>query len=242
MISTLSSLGFGTGTEQEFVAVAEKLAATVTVVPGDPYAVWQSSSGAELWFHVSATGSEIVGFTPFFAGESRVPLRLTARIPGPAGNPHEGLIAAELTPAPGLPGIHPLVFEAVDALRHATLVLPREEKACIVAFAHQMKAFASAAEFEQRHANDLSFAPQSFVPLGLFTGADSQPSASALIVGRVARHRQTANEITGQPFHALLVEGLDATYDVVADPQAVEGAIVVGGTVEVTGTLFGRLL
>jgi len=242
MISTLSSLGFGTGSEQEFITLAERLATTVPVVPGDPYAVWQSPSGAELWFHVSPDGTEIVGFTPFFAGESRVPVRLTARYPGNANTPHEGIVAAELAPEPGLPGIHPLVYESVDTLRHRTLSLPSEGHARIVGFAHQVKAFASAADFEAARASDLTFAPQSFVPLGLFAGADAPPSAAALIVGRLARHREAVNEITGQPFHALFVEGLDASYDIVADPAAVEGALAAGGTVEVTCTLFGRLL
>jgi len=242
MISTLSSLGFGTGSEQEFIALAEKLATTVTVVPGDPYAVWRSPSGAELWFHVSPDGTEIVGFTPFFAGESAIPLRLTARYTANPDTPHEGCIVAELAPEPGAPGVHPLAFEAVDALRHRDLALPHQGPARIVGFAHQIKAFASAEAFEAARNADLPFAPQSFVPLGLFQDTDTPPSASALVVGRVVRNREAVNEITGQPFHALVVEGLDATYDIVADPNAVEGAIARNGTVEVTCTLFGRLL
>lgn len=247
MVSTLSTLGFDTGPEAEFVKLAEKLAATVQVTPGNPYAVWRAKSGVELWFHVTADGSEIVGFTPYFKGESRVPVRIATRYPRAGDSTHEGLLVGELTPAAGLPGLHPLVLEAVDFVDTASRPLPFSGHAQIVGFAHQLKAFASAEDYEAQQLAEPKFAARSFVPLGLFgmqddAGETAAPSTTALVVGEVMRHRHVTNEETGQQFHWLLVEGLEAAYDIVAESDAVEGDLAAGRTVEVTCNLVSRLI
>ncbi len=54
-------------------------------------------------------------------------------------------------------------------------------------------------------------------------------------------YRRLTNEATNTPYDWMLVETLDATIDVVADPAIVSGAIVEGGTIETTVLLFGRL-
>jgi hypothetical protein len=42
--------------------------------------------------------------------------------------------------------------------------------------------------------------------------------------------------------HWLLVESLEATFDIVADPEVVLGEITAGGTIEAAVMMFGRLL
>jgi len=48
--------------------------------------------------------------------------------------------------------------------------------------------------------------------------------------------------VTGHSFHWLLVETLEATVDILADPEIVAGDVTKGGTVEVACLLFGRLV
>ena len=61
--------------------------------------------------------------------------------------------------------------------------------------------------------------------------ADTRPVARLLV-----------NEATAQNFHWLLVESLEASYDIVADPSVVSGEITQGGTIECACWMFGRIL
>ena len=73
--------------------------------------------------------------------------------------------------------------------------------------------------------------------------ATTKPSDSA--TGRASLQPPATVKVWDVPtrtFHWLLVESLAATFDIVADPDVVEGDIVEGGTVEVGCVLIGRLI
>ncbi|RMG40631.1 MAG: hypothetical protein D6732_03155 [Methanobacteriota archaeon] len=48
-----------------------------------------SECGAELWLQTDAN-NELVGMTPFFAGDARIRVRLVARVARPDDTPLEG--------------------------------------------------------------------------------------------------------------------------------------------------------
>lgn len=249
MASNLSSIGFAYDDDETFTADMTKLAEQAAAGgSGKAYAVWHSPNGAELWFHVKADGSQIVGLTPFFDGTSKVSIRVQAIFQRPGDSDFEGAVTAWVAPGDDEQGTYPIVFDAPDYLAIPRSPEPFVGNARIVGFAHQLRAFPNAEAYSEAQPDDLKFAPQAFIPIGMFAteGEDGDdappPSSSAMVTGTVSAHKVLSNDITGQTFHALAVETLEATIDIVADPAIMEGTISKGCTVEVSCTLFGRLL
>lgn len=262
MSGNLSCIGFTFASEaadQAFRGAVERMAAEARerlVVAAGEYALWRSRTGAEVWVHLapeSADGErEIVGLTPFFEGESEVPVRLAARLRRPEDNAFEGAWSAWVAPDADDAGAYPLTVDAVDAAATAEIALPANAVLRVVCFARELAAFAFEDEFLRSDARQVDLAPQAFIPIGLFAAAAgdesdaeaaiAQPSSTALLTGRVVEHARLVNEMTGLPFEWLLVESLEATYDVVVDPACVVCEIRPGGTVQVAGWMVARVL
>lgn len=251
MASNLSAIGFAFAGPDDFqaqmIARAAEASERVSCAAGD-YSIWRSPTGAEIWFHIPPFGTEddardIAGLTPFFEGASEVALEIVERITRPDDNAFEGALRGSV----GGPDGYPLVFEAADFAAHLDRVLPFRCRARIAAFAKRVRAFAGEAEFgaAQAQRNGIPMAPRAFIPIGTFALEDTLPPppvSEALFTGRVAEHHALVNEATGRSFHWLQVETLDATFDVVTDPESVEGDIAEGVVVEIGATMFGRLL
>ncbi len=258
MASNLSTIGFAFATEDEFrktmIECAANASANLDCASGT-YGIWQSRSGAEIWFHLgkSADGEvEIFGLTPFFDGTSDVTLEITGPIRRASDNDFEGALHAWVITEAGGEKLYPLVFDAVDFAAHKDAVWPSLARARLCGFARELAAFPDeGAYYAARNGGDHpQLSSKAIIPIGLFasqepgepeTGTGQSPASTALLTGRIAEHRQLKNEATGLPFAWMLVETLDATIDIVADPAIVSGAIVEGGTIETTVLLFGRL-
>lgn len=261
MASNMSTLGFDYEEQAEFADAMSKLAnETVERLSSSrgEYAIWRSRTGAELWFHLSAEDEdgarEILGLTPYFEGRSDNQMSLTHAIRRPDDNPLEGAFYGWMNPdAETGEGSYPVVFDAVDFAAQGDREPPLLVGVRMTGFAREVQGYptaeaytAAAAEGGQR----LELAPQAFIPTGLFAAASeagdgeasAPPSSNAVFTGRVAAHELLTNEETGQRFHWLLVESLDARFDVVADPAVVAGDIAVGGTVECACWMIGRIL
>ena len=248
MVSNLSSIGLNFPTDEAFTSVMESLAqGPAAAANGAPYAIWASPSGACLYFHLGNSGTEVVGLTPFFEGTSVTVIKPIETIKRPGETDYEGgLVAWIVSPDDGS-DLYPVVFDLANFAELAGRSLADRANARITAFAHQLRAFPSAEAYTAAQPDEPKFAPQSFVPIGMFAAAAEgdnapPPSSNALFSGTVLSAKHVANDATGQPFYALSVATLGATIDVVADPEAVEGDITPGGTIEVTCGLFGRLL
>lgn len=259
MASNMSTLGFEFAEQAEFADAMTKLANEtvehLTCETGE-YAIWRSRTGAELWFHLSMPDEEgareILGLTPFFEGKSDTLVNITAPVHRPEDNPLEGAFYAWVNPDPESgEGSYPIVFDAVDFAAQRQRELPFLAGVRLSGFARELSAYASAEAYTEatKDGEKMQLGPQAFIPMGLFAAAengagdDSQPpSSSAILTGRVLEHRMLVNEATAQRFHWLLVESLDASYDIVADPSVVSGSIEPGGTVECACWLFGRIL
>lgn len=264
MASNLSSIGFQFTSEEEFAETMSALAGAaedrVSCEPGD-YIIWRAPTGAELWFHLPLFGNEdiaadLAGVNPFFSGDSDIGLKLTERVKRPDDNEFEGAFTAWVSPdAETGEGSYPLVFEAVDFAAQAERRLPVECRAMITGFARELRVFADEDEFsafQEGNKEGVPLAPRAFVPLGLYAnsmreegekaGAGPTPSPAALITGRILKHHELTNDAKGQPYHWLVVESLEATFDIVADPEVVKGKLAEGATVLVACMLFGRLL
>ena len=262
MASNLSTIGFVFDSEDEFRAAMVRHAAEIVAqaeCPAGSLGLWRSRAGAEIWFHLSAPGNgetEIYGLTPFFDGQSDIPLMITGPVPRGGDSPFEGAYKGWVNPDANGEGVYPLVFDAVDYVMHGAATWPAVKRVRLAGFAREVSAFADEAAYTAARASDNpdipKLAPKAFIPIGLFAAAQAAdddataepkpPSSAALLTGRIAEHRTFTNEATGRAFEWLLVESLDATFDVLADPATVKGELAVGGTVEAAVWFFGRFL
>lgn len=243
MASHLSDIGFpvrGTGDIEELVQRATEEGGL-----SEPYIRWAPGQGVELWLQVTPEG-EVVGFNPHFAGAGRM------RIGGVQ------LISSEEFPLDGCihgwadpedeeaeSGLFPLVIDIPD-FEHVRGRIATGEAVTVqvAAFAHELSCYASDEAFDAAQEQGFKWAPEAFMPMGLFgpDGEDVPPRAEALLSGHVRQAELRTNPVTGEPFHCLSVQTLGGVVDVVADPSVVDGAPVVGGVVQGTFWLSGRVL
>ena len=260
MVSNLSTIGFTFADDESFRAAMLACAGNALAgldCPDGAYRIWRSRAGAELWFHVAPAAdgeTEILGLTTYFEGQSEGPLKITGPVARPGDNPFEGAFYGWVAPDETGEGSYPLEFDAVDFSARAAGPWPALRQVRIVGFGRELTAFASEADYlaASQGRPEPRLASKSFIPIGLFAAAQAEtdlavtslpaPSSSALLTGRVVEHRRFTNEATGRDFHWLLVESLEATFDIIADPGIVKGEIVPGGTVETSCWLFGRFL
>ena len=261
MASNLSTIGFVFENVDAFRAAMLACANGIGLrapCPNGSYGIWKSRTGAEVWFHLSQShdgNTEIYGLTPYFEGNSDAKVRIIAAISQDGDNDFEGAFHAWVNPNDADSGSYPIVFEAVDFATQAGAEWPAIRVVRLVAFAKDVQAFESEAAYaihQNANSGDTKFrmASKSLIATGLFAAAMSSenpdsrepPSADALLSGVVIEHRMLTNEATGRDFAWLLLETLDFNLEVIADPEIVNGAIVDGGVVEVTATLFGRFI
>jgi hypothetical protein len=266
MSSNLSTIGFHFEDEDAFASAVERLAGDAVErisCPIGEYAVWRSRTGAELWFHLAPPedGAEervIVGMTPFFEGESEVELKLTGRLSRQDDNPFEGAWQAWVAPDETGEGNYPIIFDAVDHAVQILRPLPALVSARVCGFARDLKAYPSLEAFYAVEDRDIPIADKAFIPLGLFadvasddgdawedareTGQCLPASSIGLLTGEVLDHRVLTNEDSGGTFHWMRIESLDATYDVLADPEIVTGELAPGHIVMAACWFVGRLI
>lgn len=258
MASNLSTIGFVFPDEETFrtrmMTCAAETGARLPCTSGE-YGVWQSRTGAQVWFHMArneAGETEIYGLTPFFEGKSEIPLHLTSAIHREADNPFEGALHGWVNPDGNGSGAYPVVFDCIDIARLDASALPSVRPVRLVAFARQLTAFSDEAAFNDAHAGGDAphLAGKAFIPIGMFdadqqgkvSGAAPVPHSTALLTGKVVEYNRLTNEVTNQDYDWMLVETLDATLDVIADPAIVRGSPREGSIVEVSALLFGRVL
>lgn len=260
MASNLSTIGFVFADPEIFRDVMVKCASESTVqlnCSAGSYGIWRSRTGAEVWFHLGEGengATEVFGLTPFFDGQSDVLLKISGPTPREGDNAFEGALTGWVSPEDGSEGSYPIQFDAVDFAAHTNATWPDLRRVRLIAFARELQAFPSdEAYYAARGTPDAEtpkLAAHAFIPLGLFASAvngddgnsPQAPDSSAILTGKILEHRTFTNEVSGHDFVWLLVESLEATFDIVADPAVVTGELIDGGTIETAVVMFGRLL
>ena len=106
MASNLSSIGFAFRDAEEFHArmleLAEASRERLRCDAGE-YAIWRSRTGAEIWFHLAPADEDggqasILGLTPFYEGQSAIPMMITAAWKRPDDTPLEVLLHGWVAP------------------------------------------------------------------------------------------------------------------------------------------------
>ena len=129
------------------------------------------------------------------------------------------------------------------------MVLPAKATVRITGFARSLDVFASVQAYLAANVGRPQSAAEAFLPMGLLAAAANDttsrpliPSSTAIITGRVSDCARLRNEETGQFFHWLLVDCLGTRFDIVADPELMQGDLQTGATVEAACWLAGRIL
>ena len=261
MASNMTTIGFEATTMEDFEALAERVRREGRAVPAPlgGYRVWPDGP-EQVWVSLRADG-RVAGLNPHFEGTARIRVAVVA-VTRDERFPMDGSVSAWADPDSNEPesGQYPFRVDlpdfdaAVDGLE-----LPWFGELQVAMFARGLTCWPDDAAYEaaerdrwgERPGTDRrqvkGFAAESFIPTGSFAlpGKDEEwagPTAEALFTGHVRSSELRANAATGRAFRHLVVRTLGGEYDVVADPQVVDGSPVEGGVVRASGWLSGRRL
>lgn len=245
MASHFSTIGMPTDSMESFHELVLEAIKDVDEWPCSEgrYLRWASVGGGEIWVQVNPQ-NEINGASPHFAGQSKFPVRLTARVG--ADGMDGGFYGWASPGAEGTDeGCYPFVFDAPDFCLHNALTLPATVEVQIAAFAHDVTLYPSREAYSKTQEDlEVRYSDRSFIPTGLFAeaGTDNDPKALAMLTGHILNADRLQNELTGGYFHWLLVETFGGVYDVVLDEEFVSELPVIGGIVSGEFWLSGKIL
>lgn len=219
--------------------------------PGFHYFFWHDEQGSELWYQVNENLKTIVGLVPAYAGELQQTVRLEGLINESPERPLDGVLHAWVNPDEhtdtedgATSGDYPLLFTWVDKGVHEPLSFPVNAQVQITAFANQLSLYASEGAYyesqktptwtdeapiltepESVEPEDLKFSAESFIPSGMFVQSDDEPQQpTAMFIGKIQAFAKKKSSVNGTEFYWFRVKTLGAEYDVVADPDLLQGA------------------
>lgn len=247
MPSHMTALGFPVVTEQDFrhyVYQASEFGQKIEASCGS-YTIWMPGNGIELWVQTNLH-KRIIGMNPHFRGGASMHVHLVKRIimkrrPNILDGSFLGWTRNDSAHDDG----YPLVFDLPDYDLYNELTLPCTREVQIAAFAYALQGYESEDTCKAINAGEQHSDPEAFFPSGLFTAhqrVQDPPRAEASFSGRVLATRMYTNPVTGQKFYWVLVRARGGRFDIVADPQVVQGKIVHGGIVKGTFWLSGRII
>jgi hypothetical protein len=249
MPSHFSTIGLPVNDPNEFAKLADRIIPLATPIQTDrgTYWRWVSKCGAEVWLQVNPA-NELVGMVPYFSGNSKVRVRITARVSRDDDSVLDGAIHGWADPEPSMEdsGVFPFVFDLPDSATHSSLPLASIVEARIAAFCHEIGIYPSVEAYDASQTGDVRYASKSFIPSGLFMQDNSEsansPPAYAIFTGQVLAYELKKNSLTQDQYHWALVETLGGSFDVVIDPRLCEAVPVIGGVLSGSFWLCGRLV
>lgn len=244
MSNLYQALGFPMHSEEELIGWIMRAAEE-----GDPvsagevdYLRWRAGGGAELWLQVREDGG-IVAVEPHLDGKARMRVALTARVVEDDAPVGQGALHGWADPsdeADPESGHYPFVFNVPDFRTCDGLPLPGVMDVQLAALTYELEAFPSEEAYLAGQSGKLTYAPESFIPAGLFVG-DGTPRPDAMFTGRVLQTERRVNEASGGAFVWARVRMLGGEIEVAADPSIVRGEIVPGGIVTGSFWMTGRV-
>lgn len=247
MASHFTSLGFNISNHEDFSNYFQ-----LTHENGDKiktnlgtYIKWNIGCGIELWEQLDVNNLAI-GLNPHFSGTSRIKVRIQNKIRRDNDSELDGAFNCWADPTEiEEDGVYPFVFDLPDMANYNNIEMPQTVLAQITGFAHELSAYRNDEEFDNSQESIPKFASKSFIPVGLFSQYgenNTQPEAMAIFSGHVIETRKIKNPFTGKEFIWVKVNTLGGEYDIVADPEVVDGNISIDGVVFGTFWLSGRII
>jgi hypothetical protein len=189
----------------------------------------------EVWACVPNDKSKELGCNPHFNGITHNKVKVSDVIPSDYSN-LENAYAVWINEG-NVNGTqeYPFNFDCPNFALNDDLV-GKEIILQVTAFAEtEFKVFKNQQEFDEdkKKRGDDFFGSHTFIPAGQFVKEGQKQTAHAVFAGEVKRVELLKNSRTGQEFYWLVVDSLDADYDVVVDPKLATqvpqvGFIVVG--------------
>lgn len=205
---------------------------------------WGPDQGVEFWGQADAK-RQLIGGSPHFIGSGRIRMAISRVIPSspPA---LDGIVVGMVDPDErGEGGSYPVAvalsdFDVLrDLLEERGLVAVLQ----VVAFAESIHVYTDDADYDAR-AEVRGLATEAAIPIGTFRpdGSDIEPpQPRILFTGHIEQAELRHNSFGGAPFWVLSVKTLGGWFDVVADPQMVNGTPTAGGVVAGTFQLSAQL-
>lgn len=245
-MSNLSDIGFSVTTQEEFTVLLERSVESGQKLEttGGLYVRNVDLSGAELWLQFE-TGGDLIGMNPHYRGRSRVPVALERPIKREQSHLDGGWLAwaNPSDPHDHESGDFPFVFDCPD-FQLNTVSFPGSYEIQLTAFSQEIKFFPDEEAFvKAQESEEIPFASQSFIPVGLIGPGDTQsPEAQALLTGIIRQVEDKKNQFSGQWFTWILLETLGVTLDLVVDRTEFPEEPFVGGIVQCQAWLSGQVL
>lgn len=244
MPSHMTALGFPVSTEKDFrhyVFQATEFGYEIDTSNGS-YTIWEVGNGIELWVQTNLH-KRIIGMNPHFRGSARMRVGITEGVRGTGATILDGAFLGWAAPPEDNPssGLYPFVFDMPDYALHNSLPLPSLQWVQIAAFAYEMQSFVSKEMYLATRNKTLRLAPQAFIPISQ-PEKPYQRQAQGLLTGKILDTAVKTNPVTNLKFYWARIHTLGGEMDVVADPQVVQGEMVVDGIVYGTFWLSGRIV
>ena len=205
---------------------------------------WQDPSGAELWIYVDESGT-MKSVQPHFSGGPTIQLEIQAIIERPEVSPYDGgflALTQEGGSNPSLGGGFPVVFDAPDFPDVKDAFLTAKHDVELAGFVVELNIYETEEDFREAQPDLKPLGVPSFLPAGMVARSEGQePTAHALMVGRVLESAKVQNELTEREFNRVRVETPAGPLDLLVDPSLMETFPNDGDIVQVGAWLSGRI-
>jgi hypothetical protein len=259
MASNLTTIGFEARTEKQFRKLALRASREGTLIdsPNGRYVVWPTKGPEQLWAQLDRAGA-LIGLNPHFAGFARIRVAIQEIVRNEQ-SPLDGYVWCWAAPVDEDPasGEYPFVVDLPNFdIATSDLEVPWFGLMQVPAFARSLNCWDDDATYgadqDRLWASEpggqpgiKGLAADSFIPSGTFTPSgeapDGGPAAEAMITGHVLRTELRTNSETGRRFWHVLVRTLGGEFDIVADPEVIQGEPVEEGVVQGSFWLTGMV-
>ena len=205
---------------------------------------WQDPSGAELWIYVDGTGA-MKSVQPHFAGGPRIRLEIQAILERSEVSPYDGGflgLTQEGGSNPSLGGGFPIVFDAPDFPDVKGVFLTAKHDVELAGFAVELNIYTAEEDFREAQPDLKPLGIPAFVPAGMMAQMEGdQPTAHALMVGRVLEADRVTNELTSREFIRARMETPAGPMDLIIDPGMLEELPEIGQIIQAGAWISGRI-
>lgn len=205
---------------------------------------WRDPSGAELWIYIDQTGT-MKSVQPHFAGGPRIRLELQAILERPEISPYDGGflgLTQEGGSNPSLGGGFPMVFDAPDFPDVKDALLTAKHDVELAGFAVEFNVYPTEEAFREAQPELKPLEVPAFLPAGMMAQVEGgQPTAHALMVGRIVEAERLTNQLTGREFVRIRMETPAGPMDLIVGPELVGDLPEVGNILQAGAWLSGRL-
>ncbi len=249
VMSNLSNIGFPVKTDEDVNQVIMDVLPHLERIPCPPrgfYYKFEDESGAQLYLQGN-TAQDIIGFNPAFKGKSRRKVGLTSGIERDTSEldgAFEGWSGPEKEGDIENSGEFPFVFDVPDFRLHEDIKLQTIIDLELAAFASDdFRVFETEKAYLESQTDEPKLSARSFFPFGVIADEEPvPPQAHCGLAGKIKEFEQRSNSLTKKNFCWFLVETLGGEIDIVADPKLVGDDPKVGGIVNGSFWLTGKIV